>query len=759
MSLIQVPDKPPTIDSSIRFRSGIETTHWFAPNPEDELHVKDLWKIVRRRIRMVGLLALAGASLSGAYVVLAHKKFTAVATVEVAGQSSPEISLQDLAQSSGSDATTPELLTTEINTQVAQLGSEATLTAVMDQLGLEKVEPFAVPGDTPTESPLYAERALPISKTVHERSRALRIMNGHLKVSVLKGTRMLAVAYTDRNPELASQIANAIVDVHILQSFRDRVNAYDQISSWMSRQLASLKQDVEINQQKAEQFQNNNRLVGTFPPVHINSKTGGSDELSTGQGIPVNRLLDLNQQLTNAQIARISKEAIYRLTSTGDPQAVLAISGSALANDIHGSVFAPGGSGLMLLQSLREQQAQNQVQLSYAATKYGPKSQTLIDLQARQASVAAQIQSEMGHINVQASGELQLARQTESALRDEITEQETKVAQWSSKQDQWQVLVGEATASRDLYEDMQAKFHEAKFASGMRSPRLAVVDSAKMPSEASAPNVVSAIVLGPFLGAVIGLVLVFVLDYFDDTLYSANQVRKNTRRNILGRVLPTSRAGRSYRQTLRRLMASGSIVDIKPVVSDDVDSSMTHAFRSVRTALMRGLPALNGQVVTLVSCTDREKLLKTGVDLGATFALLGRDVLVVDTNLHRGSGIGRGLLNCLQDNLPLSHAVVPADGVDHLYLLGSGGTTAHGSELLQSGAFVSLLKEARSRYDLVLLLASSALKYTDAAVVADRSDWQVAVVDLGITREHELQETLSTISSGSASLLGCVLNG
>ena len=95
-----------------------------------------------------------------------------------------------------------------------------------------------------------------------------------------------------------------------------------------------------------------------------NGRTAASSE-----SVPVSRLLALNTELTNAQVARIAKEAIYRVAETGDPQAVLSIGSSSLVTGPGAdSSLTAGNGGLALLQHLREEQVQLTVQTAAAAT-------------------------------------------------------------------------------------------------------------------------------------------------------------------------------------------------------------------------------------------------------------------------------------------------------------------------------------------------------------------------------------------------------
>ena len=80
------------------------------------------------------------------------------------------------------------------------------------------------------------------------------------------------------------------------------------------------------------------------------------------------------------------------------------------------------------------------------------------------------------------------------------------------------------------------------------------------------------------------------------------------------------------------------------------------------------------------------------------------------------------------------------------------------SELLQSHAMELLVKDLRSRFDVVILDAPPLLPVTDAALLAARADGMLAIVRHGKTTKDQLQHALERVESVGAKCLGVVIN-
>ena len=725
----------------------------YPPTPEAELEFGEVLAGLFRQRYLLLAFVLLGLVVGLFTALTAKKKYSASATVEFAQPGARALGIEDPSYNAG-ELSTLELLNTELKTQVSEITDDDTTLAVIEQLHLDRYKPYAIPADLSRSDPLGRERGLPLEQAPHQRERVLKLFQQNLAVDVVKGTRLLNITFTDGDPERAAAVANAVVAASIGQTSGRRHSAFSQVSTWLTDQLASLKQRVEDSQKRAEDYASLNEkdLAGMTASVPGSiGRNGQSQTTGTSESVPVSRLLTLNSELTNAQVARIAKEAIYRVAQSGDPEAVLSLANSSLAAGGGADTsLVPGNGGLALLQRLREQQVQTSVQMATAATKYGAKNQVMVEYRRQQAAIDTQMQAELARIRDRARSDLDLAIRAESGLRAQVTAQQGEVSQWTTKADHLLLLQGEAASSRELYQDLYAKLQESQFAAGIQASRVAVLDPARVPTNPSSPKKRMDLTLGLLVGLMLCLVGALAVEFFDDSLHSEDQLRKALGVPILG----------SIPRFAGRLRAGEAWVIHEP------RSGVAEAYRTFRTAAFGDRTAAQSQVLLIASPRPAEGKATTCVNTAAALALQGHRVLMLNADLRRtstpdafGVSAGRGLSQCLTEGLDPNVVMQPFSGVDNLSFLPAGTPPENPSELLSSNRFADLLESLRKSFDFILVDSPPALLYTDTKVLLSCVDAYVLVAQASRTPKRDLRKTLDELYGPGAAFLGVLFNG
>ncbi len=204
---------------------------------------------------------------------------------------------------------------------------------------------------------------------------------------------------------------------------------------------------------------------------------------SEGQihSVVIQKLDALNAELTVAEANRIEKEAIARLANTGSADVILGLGNDPLAAQSNSMVLTQGG-GLSNLQQLRQQQSQLKINLSDAATTYGPNNRHLKEMQTQIHALDDQIQEELQQIIKRAQVDFQLAQQTEGEIRRQFDQQQTAASKLNEKTVQFAVLSQEAFSRKKLYEDLYTKLQEANVSAGIKATNITIVDPARSQS-------------------------------------------------------------------------------------------------------------------------------------------------------------------------------------------------------------------------------------------------------------------------------------
>ncbi len=190
-------------------------------------------------------------------------------------------------------------------------------------------------------------------------------------------------------------------------------------------------------------------------------------------------------------------------------------------------------------------------------------------------------------------------------------------------------------------------------------------------------------------------------------------------------------------------------------------------YRMLRYAVERACPSEGSRVVAITSPISGDGKTLTAVNLAGTIAKAGQArVLIVDADLRRPSvarilgrshvGRGWGLVDAIVDRrLSLEQIAWSLDPFN-LSVVTSRRPHADTYELLASGRFGELLRDARQRFDYVVIDTPPVLPAPDSRLLAEYVDGYVIVVAADKTPRKLLEETFALL--GPAKILGLVFN-
>ena len=189
------------------------------------------------------------------------------------------------------------------------------------------------------------------------------------------------------------------------------------------------------------------------------------------------------------------------------------------------------------------------------------------------------------------------------------------------------------------------------------------------------------------------------------------------------------------------------------------DPAVGTAVRSLRVRLSGELPA--GGAVTVTSSVPGEGKSTTAALLATSFARTGVDVCLVDGDLRRPSLAdhlddwdGVGLDRLLNGDAVLAETLV-AGWTEHLTVLPTAADAGAGESLAER--MPAVLRDLRTRFELVVIDAPHVLGSDEARVLASGSDRVVLVVAPG-TPQDAVDESRATLAGLRADVAGYVLN-
>ena len=480
---------------------------------EAQYQLPALWSALRKRWLLIGALTLLGVVLALIVSKLSTRTYSSTATVEINKQTDAPLGVNSLTglpqQFNSADEMAAIMLTEQ-----EELGSASVAGKVIDQLNLASVAPYR-----------RTDRSGPYTQE-SEQDRLIELFQSRLKVAIVKDTKLMQVTFTDNNPERAAAVANAVISTYISQYSQARTAAASKASSWLTNHLAELRSQVLTSENAVNDYEARTGIVGT--PDQASTIVGPNAAAQNTDNAVVERFIDLNRDLTNAQINRVAKQAVYDTLRTETADGIMAEaaahgSGNVSANPTTpGSTYAPTtASGadapeLAELSALRQQREALELQVASRSSLYGNKSPLMEQLHAGIQQIDLDIKATLSRIRERAKGEYLLAKANEDSLRNLVAEQQLQVSHLTAGSNQLALLQQEAKSKRTMYQDLSAKLEQTNVSSEANESNITLIDPARPNLKLTSPKTGRNLATGGFTGLIVGIFLALLLAYRND---------------------------------------------------------------------------------------------------------------------------------------------------------------------------------------------------------------------------------------------------
>ncbi|VEP18423.1 conserved hypothetical protein [Hyella patelloides LEGE 07179] len=360
---------------------------------------------------------------------------------------------------------------------------------------------------------------------------------------------------------------------------------------------------------------------------------------------------------------------------------------------------------------------------------------TLITLQTQREGIIRQLES---------------VRNTEQDLREQYE-------QFPDRQLQQARLVQEVETKRALYQTILTALVDAQSAEAETTSSYAVAQ-APVVQEVAPTTLVSInrfLILGA--GAGIGLVaaagVIFLLALLDDRLHTPQELREL----LLTREVPVL-------GNIPRIDGFDLNGQELPIIVDN-DSSYLTFYERVRSNLRRySAPAT--KVILVASVSHKEGKSVSAYNLAIASAHAGKRTLIIEADLRARSNSEWVQVqaddNATQEPLKYfsesSEAIRLVPAIANLYIVPSPGPSRQVAAIVESNELERLIKDARGRFDMVIIDTPSLSKCNDALLLESLTDGVVLIVRPGISRGSMLGETIDQFTETDIPILGAIIN-
>jgi capsular exopolysaccharide synthesis family protein len=602
-----------------------------------------------------------------------------------------------------------------LQTQVNVLKSENLAWRTVQQLGLGQQAEF---------TPGSSGAATPSSAAQNELIQAFR---GHLRVQLMRDSRMIEVTFESTDPRLAARAANALVSNYTEYNFHQKYDTTRQASGFMEQQLDELKAKVEKSQQAMVDYERRNLIV----------------DIGDKQSVVEQRLAGLSQDLTNAQGERMQKQSIYELVNSSDSEAALATQDP-------------------LLQSLDEKYSTLREEYVDAVGQYGPNFPKVKRLQDQLNEVQTMMDRERKRMVTRIHNDYKAALGRERLLIAAVAHEKEEVGRLNQLSIQHNLLKREFETNQQLYASLLQHLKDATVSAGLRATNIHLVDPALAPTYPVRPRIMYNIAISILVGLVLGVTLAIVEESLDTSVKSAEDLER-----VLGvpalAVVPLARSSwlKASREKSRAEQSS-----VESIVLRHPTSSLAESYHILRTAILLSTAPRPPQALLVTSAQPGEGKTCTALNLALGLAQRGVPVVIVDADMRR-PGVARalniktngaGLSTVLSGEYNLDDALSQFEPAPNLWVLPAGPEAPNPADLLSSPSMKNLLQELRGRFEHVVLDSAPLLLVTDATILSGMVDGVVLVVESGVMARRGLLRAHKILQSAGGKVLGGVLN-
>ena len=704
---------------------GLPPSHPYFVHEQNRL--LRLWQVITKRKWIVlGTFAIAFA-LSIIQAFNAIRLYEATSTVAIFPENRNVLGFKDV-----QDSLPDYDYESALETQVAVLRSDALAIKVIEAMRLYQDSRFT------TVNQVSPESSMPVSSMQPDPAQAARLLGafrGGLSVKLVPGSRLIQISYTHADPRFSAEVANAVVKTFIEENFRAKYESVTQTSEWLSKELADLQLRVQTSEEKLVRYQKDHSILG------IDEK----------QNIVTSKLDELNRELTGAQMDRIQKESDYKLALNGDP-----------------ATFAkatPDGKG-GLIDKLGEKRADLSTQLAQATTQFGSGYPKVAELRNQLKEVDTSIEVEQRKMQGRLQDEYLAAVQRENLLQSAFNQQKQEANQLNESAIEYTVLKRDAETNRQLYQDLLQRLKEAGVSAGLRSSNIQVVDIARIPTQPISPNVYRTLVLGFLLGFGLAIGLALVLENFDNTVRTIEEVTTVSRLPALGTIplqLPNNNPLGKRALTISADVEKSKMLAL--VTYERPRSEAAEAYRALRTSILLSSFGAPPKVILVTSAQPQEGKTTISANSALVLAQGGSRVLLVDADLRR-PGLERlfgiksliGMSTVISGSCKVEDAIISCPEVPSLWILPAGPIPPQPAELLGSTVMKGHIARWRDEFDHIIIDTPPCLSVTDAVLLSPEADRLILVARSGQTTRPALRRACELLLQVNARVMGVVVN-
>jgi len=359
----------------------------------------------------------------------------------------------------------------------------------------------------------------------------IEVMRAAIKVDVVRGGEAFSVTYTSRDPRMAGAVTERLASLFIEENVRDRAQLAIGTSDFLQTQLDDARKRLIEQEKKLEQYRIH--YAGQLP-------TQVAGNLQAIQGLRL-QLQTLDDVLARARDREVTLERQLSELLVAEPPARAAASPAtgAAAGD---SGETPGATPREQLENARRRLSVMEERLTPAHPDLARLKRTIAQLEQKVAHEPAAVTAAnptdtprdrrarelRADLDLLAK-EIAAKSNDEKAIRENIALYQSRLEAAPVREAELTELTRDYDTMQQIYRTLLGKREDSKVAANLEQRQVGeqfrVLDPARVPERPFSPDRGKINLLGAVFGLLLGLGTTALLEYFDNTLKSEEDVR------------------------------------------------------------------------------------------------------------------------------------------------------------------------------------------------------------------------------------------
>jgi chain length determinant protein EpsF len=451
--------------------------------------IQQFFTILRARWRLAALIFAAVFVLVSLLPLAMHNKYTAVASIVVDAKIDPV---------SGAAGLPEAVMASYINTQSDVITSERVAARVAKDVGLDKMPSFQESWQKKTNGQGNIDQWLAQYLLTGKKVLAAPPANA----SATRQTNVIEISVKWTDPVMAAALANSFARTAIDTNIELKVEPARQYATWFNERSAALRSDLEKKQKRLSDYQNATGIVATDEKLDVENS----------------RLNELNTQLLTIQSQRQDSQSRQRQVGEA------------------GNEFLPEVLQSPLIASLKDALTLAEAKRTEVAGRLGKNHPDYQAAEAEVVSLRARLATETQKIVSSLGSTTQVNLRREGDVKAALEAQKKRVMDLKAAHDQAAILAGDVTAAQRDLDAVSQRLAVSNLESQAQQTNVVLLSPAQVPLDPSSPKILVFIAAGLFLGLVVGVGSVLILEMMNRRLREESDLLSIVGAPVLGRI-------------------------------------------------------------------------------------------------------------------------------------------------------------------------------------------------------------------------------